>query len=483
MSISSALHAAVTGLTATARAADVASSNIANVLTEGYAPRQLELETMGYRRPGVAITGITRRVDLSLIADRRAADGALAFADTRAGFLASLEGTLGTPDNPASLSGRLAAFEASLLFAANNPESTTALQDVVVRANDLVQSFNTVSDEIQRQRTDTEVQINSTVERVNTLLGNIRQLNIEIANHAEKDHLSASLYDHRQQQIDELAELIPVRQVPRDNGTVGLFTPGGAILLDGAAATLEFTASNVVAPHMTLGNGLLSGLTINGVSVPPSGPNSPIDGGKLAALFSVRDDLAVDAQEQVDALARNLLERFQDPALDATRGVGDPGLFTDSGAAFDPLNEIGVAGRIELNTLVDPAQGGDAWRLRDGLGAATQGPPGNGMLLGQLADTLSANVSLASGNLGGTARGFSDHLASFSSQLGQNRLTLEQSLTFASARQSELVSLELEDGVDTDAELQRLLLIEQAYAANARMIETVDEMMQALLRI
>ena len=44
-------------------------------------------------------------------------------------------------------------------------------------------------------------------------------------------------------------------------------------------------------------------------------------------------------------------------------------------------------------------------------------------------------------------------------------------------------SLELEDGVDTDAELQRLLLIEQAYAANARMIETVDDMMQALLRI
>lgn len=75
------------------------------------------------------------------------------------------------------------------------------------------------------------------------------------------------------------------------------------------------------------------------------------------------------------------------------------------------------------------------------------------------------------------------HLATYSSQLGQNRLTLDQALTFASARQSELVNLELENGVDTDAELQRLLLVEQAYGANARMIQTIDEMMQALLRI
>lgn len=43
--------------------------------------------------------------------------------------------------------------------------------------------------------------------------------------------------------------------------------------------------------------------------------------------------------------------------------------------------------------------------------------------------------------------------------------------------------MELADGVDTDAELQRLILVEQAYAANARIIEVVDEMMNDILRI
>ena len=38
-------------------------------------------------------------------------------------------------------------------------------------------------------------------------------------------------------------------------------------------------------------------------------------------------------------------------------------------------------------------------------------------------------------------------------------------------------------GVDTDYEMQQLLMIEQAYAANARVISTADQLMQTLLEI
>jgi flagellar hook-associated protein 1 FlgK len=40
-----------------------------------------------------------------------------------------------------------------------------------------------------------------------------------------------------------------------------------------------------------------------------------------------------------------------------------------------------------------------------------------------------------------------------------------------------------ETGVDTDAEMQNLILIEQAYAANARVIETVSAMIDRLMEI
>jgi flagellar hook-associated protein 1 FlgK len=66
---------------------------------------------------------------------------------------------------------------------------------------------------------------------------------------------------------------------------------------------------------------------------------------------------------------------------------------------------------------------------------------------------------------------------------GTELATSEQRTQYVSAQQTSLRSLELAGGVDTDQEMQKLLLIEQSYAANARVIQTVDEMIQTLLRI
>jgi len=49
---------------------------------------------------------------------------------------------------------------------------------------------------------------------------------------------------------------------------------------------------------------------------------------------------------------------------------------------------------------------------------------------------------------------------------------------FESIRQSELAL-----GVDSDAETQLLLLIEQSFAANARVIQTVDSLFRTLMEI
>ncbi len=66
-------------------------------------------------------------------------------------------------------------------------------------------------------------------------------------------------------------------------------------------------------------------------------------------------------------------------------------------------------------------------------------------------------------------------------KFGSQRLGAEQKLTFAAVRATEAEQFLMADGVDTDRELQRLMLIEQAYAANARVLQTVDDMMNALM--
>ena len=482
MSITSALSNALSGLSASSRAAEIASSNLANVLTDGYAPRSLELSSRA-GPAGVQVDGIQRHVDQGLIGDRRLASGEAASANVRATFLMDIERAIGLPGDEASLFAQISEFEASLVTAASRPDDTIRLHALVDAADQVANSFTDVSDRIQALRTKADADIGQAVETVNLTLSQVQSLNERIVAAQARGQPVAGLHDQRQVLLDDLATYLPIRQIERDNGAVALFTTGGLTLLDGKAARLEFHNANVVAPHMTADQGLLSGLRINGVDVETFGNGSPIAGGKLSGLFEVRDSLSVTAQARLDSLARNLVERFQDPAMDATRPSGASGLFTDDGALFDPMNEVGLAGRLSLNMAVDPQRGGQVWRMRDGLGAALPGVTGDATLLQQMQDALGQVRPLGSGDLPGTPQSFSAHLANLSSRMGQERLMADQSLTFANANQAELTAQEKQMGVDTDAEMQRLLPIEQIYAANAKMVQTIDDMMQTLLRI
>jgi flagellar hook-associated protein 1 FlgK len=293
----------------------------------------------------------------------------------------------------------------------------------------------------------------------------------------------AALQDHRQRLVDEVSEMVPVRTVARANGGIALYTNGGATLLDGKAAEIGFEPVNLVASGMSIEAGSLSGLTINGNSVRTASHNGALKGGTLSAQFEIRDELAPEAETNLDAVTRDLIERFQDSGVDSTLAAGAAGLFTDSGSAFDAINEAGVSSRLTINALVDPDQGGETWRIRDGLGAAAPGNVGDAHLLQALGDALTQTRVPGSGAFGSGAFDASGLTTSMMSQIAADRTNSEQHLSFASSMLSELTSQELAQGVDSDTELQQLILIEQAYAANARMIQTVDEMMQTLLRL
>jgi flagellar hook-associated protein 1 FlgK len=100
-----------------------------------------------------------------------------------------------------------------------------------------------------------------------------------------------------------------------------------------------------------------------------------------------------------------------------------------------------------------------------------------------LADALARTRVPASGSFIGAARSASGLAADIASQIAGARLSAEAAGAHSAARQSALSDLELADGVDTDAELQNLLLVEQAFSANARVIQTMDELIQQLLGI
>lgn len=485
MSLSGSLANAISGLTASARGAQVVSSNVSNALTEGYGPRVLETgaRSVSNYGIGVQVLGVRRDTDLGLLSDRRLSEANTGQARTRSEALGGIEAAFGTPDRGDSISARLAALEAALVTAASRPDGETRLAGVLSAAQAVAGSLSDASGGIQALRMEAETAIMRDVETLNDSLARVADLNTRILRQVASGNDPGALLDQRQVLVDQLAEIVPLRQIERANGTIALYTQKGAMLVDARPAEFGFAAAGMIVPDMTFDSGALSGLTLNGEPVATTGSYAPMGGGRLGALFEQRDVLAVEAQADLDALARDLVERFADPGLDPTLAAGAAGLFTDRGAALDPALEVGLAGRVAVNAAVDPAQGGALWRLRSGLGAATPGNAGDSTLLNAFAGALSATRPPSSGPLAGQAYAAAELASETLSRLSVRAQRAVQEESFASSRTEALRAAELAQGVDTDAELQNLMLFEKAYAANAKVIEAVDQMLGWLMEI
>lgn len=488
MSLSTALSSALSGLNASSRETELVSSNIANANTPDYTRRVAELGalTVGGQAGGVRVDGVRLVEDPYAVASRRRSDAELAAGSTALQSAARLADALGEPGDPNALATRAAAFETALLAAADDPSSGPRLADAVTAAGNYAGAMTTLSTETQRLRMDADAEIAAKVSQVNSSLKSIEMLNREIQMISVSGGDASALVDQRKALIDEISGILPIRARQRLNGEVALYTANGATLLDGSAATLGFTPTPTITQDMTLASGALSGLTLNGrpVSVGEPDGSGLMDGGSLGALFAARDTTLPGFADKLDALAEDLVLRFQDAGIDPSRAPGDPGLFTDGGSAYATADRAGLAGRIELNTVVDPAAGGALYRLRDGLGAAAPGDSGNDTLLAAMEAAARAPRTPPTG-LGVTGSGgIADLAAAFTGDVAGAALRAETSVSSAAAVNSSLRDTELaSSGVDTDRELQKLLAVEKSYAANAMVLRTVDEMIQRLLEI
>lgn len=487
MSISGALQSALSGLTANSRQLAVTSDNLANALTKGYGVREVGLTSRG-GAGGVRVTDVSRALDPELTALRREADGAAAEAETRAdgaARLATAFGELG--GNVPGLYDKAEAFQSALRALADTPESTPRQAALLDAATDLAEGFNDASDTAARLRAEADGEIGFLVNRVNLATAEVAELNRLIVRAEAGGRDTASLSDRRETLIDEIAATLPVRVYTQDNGAIELRTAEGALLVGARAREIAFTPTPTIGPEMVYDNGAgaLSGLTVGTTNITPGSTGAQaVSGGALAGLFALRDEVVPAFTAGLDGAAAELATRLADPALDATLAPGDPGLFTDGGAALASPPAAGLAGRLAVNAAVDPDAGGALWRLRDGLGAAAEGPVSNDTVPRALAEALARAAPAPGVAAAPEALSFSDRLAALGESFSTDRVAADAARSSAETSRNALASDEAARlGVDTDRELQALIAIEQAYAANAQVIRTAEAMLDELRRI
>lgn len=486
MSITAALANAYSGLAASSRTAETISNNVANAMTEGYSRKTavLSANSVNGVGAGVRFDGLERAADPRATADRRRLDAEAGESSVLAEARGRVAAAWGNPGVESSLPARAAALEIALRTLADSPESTALQGQAVTAAKEVTRTIQNISTETARIRVDADAAINRQVSIVNDSLKQIELLNREIQIRNASGGDFTALEDERQRLIDRVSSLIPIKTYPRGNGQLAIYGKGGGALLDGKAFELEFSPTGTISQDMTLESGALSGLTLNGVEIEIGRGGGLLDGGALSANFEIRDVIGVAEGARIDAFAMDLIMRFQDPAADPTQSAGDPGLFTLNGLAADPADPEGAALQISLNAAVDPVAGGAAWRLRDGVGAVSQGPAGDDSILRNLLDAMAdRRAPAAEAGLGGSY-GISDLSAELAATTAENAASATEIDGSRMAQLEVAATAEAAaTGVDTDQELAALMLVEQAYAANARVLQVVDALLERLMEI
>lgn len=486
MGITKAIGNAFTGMNASARAAEIAARNIANASVAGYTAKRLALshQVFGGQGGGVRVDGVTRAGDMLTTSARMRAEGGSQKALVEADTLRRLSDLLLDPAGEDSLQSRYQKLEAALIKLADTPESAVNQKTVATAASGVARKLNILSTEVVRVRADVDAEIARQVGEVNDAMRRIEGLNREIESTVAAGRDASSLEDERQRQVDRINQIVPIRATPQAGGGALLTSAGGAVLMDGQSFPLSFTPSTVMNASDTLG-----GLTQLGRDVTPPA-STLLGGGSLEALFRARDELAPQKAAELDALAADLVGRFQE--LDGWSadpgGTGAPtltGLFTDAGAPFDPaVDDTGLAGRIRLNAGFDPDAGGDPAKLVDGdiLGGLEHatGPGYAAALRDAMAATRMQDAAIGAAK----PRSAIDAVTEVSARAEAEAAQAEEEAAYSFGTASALRDTELEgQAVDTDAELSALLAIERAYAANARVLQAADDMLQRLLEI
>lgn len=486
--LSLAHEIAKSGLAINAKETSVTARNIARVNDPDAARK--DLLRASAPGGGVKANGIARAVDSALYDSLVTTTSASAAAQAQLAALERLSQTVGDPALELSPAAGVARLNAALQELSANPSNETLGQSAVRAAKSLAVSLNAASGTIFSVRSDADAEIAASVDRLNEQLREFERLNREVIQGTSAGLDITDAADRRDRLVRDMAELIGVNGFLRANNDMVLFAAGGITLFEEVPRSITFVPTAGIAAG-SYGNPI----SVDGVPITVSGAPS-VPGGKIGGLLTVRDDISVTYQRQLDEIARGLVEAFADVDQSPTPSQPDiAGLFTYAGGPLVPPPGAlvdGVAASIAVAASVDPNQGGDVRLLRDGGIGDPGNPAYNANTAGAASfseriialienlsaprpfdssSSLSSNVSIAD-FAASSAAWLEDDRRSKTDQADDSSITLQR---VGDAWNNRV-------GINLDDQLATLIELEQAYQASARLISTVDQLFKELFR-
>ncbi|WP_294252652.1 flagellar basal body rod C-terminal domain-containing protein [uncultured Sphingomonas sp.] len=350
MALNDILGTAASGLAAAQAGLKAVSNNIANVGVTGYAREKVNLSTsvLGGTVTGVTVGEFERVADRFLEATvyRRAGD--YGKAEVTSSYLDRLQSLLGEPGAKSGLPARLDAINASAISMTGSQSSAQTSAVFIGNVSDTLSSMQQITKDVEGLRGDVESEVGYSVDKINTLLQRIYDLNGTVSQATGLGRNASGAADQRMSAIEELSGMLSVNVRDQPDGRVIIETTSGQMLLDSRLRQLDYPNKNsgtgsaqATYPDISIrfsdknGNmGALTGEKLDSAAV----------GGKLGGLLDLRDRALPSFSEQLGVTFSGLSEALNAVSNEGTT-VPPPASLTGRQSGLVGTDRLGFTGK------------------------------------------------------------------------------------------------------------------------------------------
>ncbi|GBR75015.1 flagellar hook-associated protein FlgK [Acidiphilium acidophilum] len=439
MSIASGLSIANSGLAAIEAQLSVVSQNVANANTAGYSAESVSLTATSAQGLGTGVSAgpAIQLVNTSIQSQLNASVADQSFQQTTASALTGIDQVMGTPGQGNDLSSLLGNLQSGFTTLLSDPGNTVQQSAVVGTAQNLSNQINTIASALGSAVTTSQGNVVAGIKSLNASLTQVGTLNNQIISLAQQGRSTADLQNQRDALVQTIAGLTGAKLIAQPTGAIALYTPSGLQLPTSGAPQLSVSGTGAVM------------LGTRNVT-------ASITTGSIGANLELASSTLPDLQSGLDNVAATLANSFTASGLT---------LFTPAGASATAAS--GFSSQITVNPAVtqNPAL------IRDGT-PANVNTSGDAGFTGLIGTILSNTLNGSTGTLATTTTGFTAQEASVSSA-AQTASTAATSLTSALTTQASTTS-----GVSVDQQMGLLVTLQNAYAANAKVVSIAQQMWQ-----
>lgn len=442
-----ALRIATTGMLAAQKAMEVTGNNVANVGNASYTRQRTELgDALGtpFVPGGVRVLDITRMRDIFADARWRTEAGNKEFNGARSAVLTRVEGSLGDLDQ--GLSSLYDTYFNAWNNLSLNPRDTGTREAVMAAARDIAGEYRRIDSEMTTQMSEAQRYAGELLDQVNSLAGNIANLNQAIAEAKATGAERNDLMDQRDAAIDKLSSMVGAKVRYGSSGEPEVVI-GGVAIVDGSYhAQFQIVGNGSTVPYAM---GVIGGASLAST------------GGQVGGLLEVINTDLPALRSQLDTAAVAFMTSANN-------------IHT---AGFDINGNIGIdlfygtsASTMYLNGDENPTDAFDF--TADLLAASASGVDGDGnqaLAMAQMRQDTAPTSAL-------------NEMRAFVVDLGSvvDAATRDSDLADSAMQGAENARQEA-SGVNADEEMVDLIRFQRAFQASAKAVSVADEVLDTII--